>query len=220
MILSTRFDIHMSLGSVHRYMKILNLRSIMKKKPENKENGKKEEVQNPKTFANVLNRDFCTSKPSHKWLTDVTYIPCTDGTLFLSCIKDMFDKSIIAYYMSKRNDTELVMKTLYMAEHLIGKNTILHSDQGSQYVSKEYQAYLKEKGITGSMSRKGTPYDNSPMESFFSLLKNEELKLHGLMTMKQTERVVEEYIRYYNEERPQWGLKKQTPHSVRSLLLA
>lgn len=132
----------------------------------------------------------------------------------------MLDKSIIAYYMSKRNDTELVMKTLYMAEHLIGENTILHSDQGSQYVSKEYQAYLKEKGITGSMSRKGTPYDNSPMESVFSLLKNEELKLNGLMTMKQTERVVEEYIRYYNEERPQWGLKKQTPHSVRSLLLA
>lgn len=218
MILSTKFDIHMSLGSVHRYMKILNLRSLMKKRYVN--TGKKEEVQNPKTFPNVLNRDFCTSKPGHKWLTDVTYVPCTDGTMFLSCIKDMHDKSIIAYYMSKRNDTELVMQTLYRAEKYIGKDTILHSDQGSQYVSNEYRTYLLEKGITGSMSERGTPYDNSPMESFFSLLKNEELKLHGLMTMKQTVDVIDEYIRYYNEERPQWGLKKQTPHFVRSLLSA
>jgi transposase InsO family protein len=61
------------------------------------------------------------------------------------------------------------------------------------------------------MSRPGTPYDNAPMEAFFSILKNEELKLYKNRTTEQMRRLIQRFISYYNLQRPQWGLKKLTP---------
>lgn len=209
MQLQRQYGIHMSLGSVHRYMSILNIKSIRKRKyiPQ-----KKQEQKLAHSFPNVLQQDFCPSLATEKWLTDITYIPSRDGTLYLSCIKDVRDKSIISYHYSDKNNNELVLETLRKSVQLIpDKKLVLHSDQGSQYVSVDYHEFLKEKQITGSMSRKGVPYDNSPMESFFSLLKNEELKLHKGKSMKELKAIIDEYIHYYNYERPQYGLEKLTP---------
>lgn len=215
MLIERDYNLHMSLGSVHRYMRILNIRSLRTKKyyP------KKKEVQNrPYVFPNILKQDFCASQISRKWLTDITYLPCKDGTLYLSCIKDLCDKSIIAYHLSSKNDQVLVMKTLQKAKPFMQQGTILHSDQGSQYMSPLYHRYLAEHGMLGSMSRKGTPYDNAPMESFFSLLKNEELKLYRNRTIAATKGLVDRFIRYYNEKRPQWNMKKLTPIEYRKQL--
>lgn len=216
MQLQRQYGIHMSLGSVHRYMSILNIKSIRKRKyvPQ-----KKQEQKLAHSFPNVLQQEFCPSPTTEKWLTDITYIPSRDGTLYLSCIKDVRDKSIISYHYSDKNNNELVIETLRKSIPLIpDKKLILHSDQGSQYASVEYHDFLKKKKIDGSMSRKGVPYDNSPMESFFSLFKNEELKLHRGKTIKEMKAVIDEYIHYYNYERPQYGLKKLTPIEYRSQL--
>ena len=214
MQLERQYGIHMSLGSVHRYMSILNIKSIRKKKyvPQ-----KKQEQKLAHSFPNVLQQDFCPSSTTEKWLTDITYIPSKNGTLYLSCIKDVRDKSIIAYHYSEKNNNELVLETLRKSIPSIpDKELILHSDQGSQYVSVDYHEFLRERKITGSMSRKGTPYDNSPMESFFSVLKNEELKLHRGKSMNEIKIILDQYIHYYNYERPQYGLKKLTPIEYRS----
>lgn len=208
MQLERQYNIHMSLGSVHRYMSILNIHSKRRRKyvPQ------KKETQNlPHTFPNVLQQDFGASFGHSKWLTDVTYLPCRDGTMYLSCIKDLCDKSIISYHISDKNDLRLVMETLAKATGRMRQGTLLHSDQGSQYCSPVYHAFLREHGLIGSMSRKAMPYDNAPMESFFSILKNEELKLCRGFTMQQIRKRVELFIYYYNNERPQWGLKKLTP---------
>ncbi|MCG8485672.1 MAG: IS3 family transposase [Clostridia bacterium] len=208
MQLERQYNLHMSLGSVHRYMSILNIQSLRKRRfiPLSKK------TQNmPNTFQNVLKQNFCVSDASHKWLTDITYLHSRDGTEYLSCIKNLKDKSIIAYHISNKNDLSLVMETLKKAIPKIQHSILLHSDQGSQYHSPVYHRFLSEHGITGSMSRKGTPYDNAPIESFFSALKNEELKLFKGLTMQQTRKKVARFIHYYNYERPQWGLQKLTP---------
>ena len=96
---------------------------------------------------------------------------------------------------------------------------VLHSDRGSQYCSPIYQSVLLEKGIVISMSRPGMPYDNAPMESFFSILKNEELRLFKHLTCSQMHTFIDCFIRYYNEDRPQWSLKKLTPFEFRSQLV-
>lgn len=217
MQLERQCGIHMSLGSVHRYMSILNLKSIRKRKYVLQ---KKQEQKLAHSFPNVLKQEFCSSPATEKWLTDITYIPSRDGTLYLSCIKDVHDKFIISYHYSDKNNIELVLETLKKSIPFIpnDKGLILHSDQGSQYVSVDYHDFLREKKIDGSMSRKGVPYDNSPMESFFSILKNEELKLHRGKSMKEMKVVIDEYIYYYNHERPQYGLKKLTPFEYRSQL--
>lgn len=207
MLLERQYDLHMSLGSVHRYMQIMKLQSKRKRKyvPQRKE------TQNPlHTFPNVLQQDFCVSTQP-KWLTDITCIPCKDGMLYLSCIKDLCDKSIVAYSMSNKNDLQLVFDTLHQAEPRMQAGIILHSDRGSQYCSPIYHQYVQSNGLTVSMSRPGTPYDNAPMESFFSLLKNEELRLYKHQTILQTRNLIDRFVDYYNFQRPQWTLKKMTP---------
>lgn len=208
MQLERQYALHMSLGSVHRYMSIMKLNSLRKKRYV----FQKKEAQNPlHTFPNVLQQDFYASKCHSKWLTDITYLPCKDGLLYLSCIKDPSDKSIIAYSFSNKNDLRLVLDTLHKAEPSMKAGTILHSDRGSQYCSHVYHKYLSDHGLIGSMSRPATPYDNAPMESFFSILKNEELKLHKNRTCAQMQTLIRRFISYYNSQRPQLGLNKLTP---------
>lgn len=98
-------------------------------------------------------------------------------------------------------------------------NMLLHSDQGSVYTSQAYQAAVKEKGITMSMSRKGTPADNAPIESFHSTLKSETFYLEDLRctTTPIVERTVRDYITYYNSIRIQAKLNNQSPVDYRRL---
>lgn len=209
MQLERQFGIHMSLGSVHRYMRIFYLQS----KRHRKYIPKRTKTQNqPYIVQNVLQQNFRVSPGNPpKWLTDITYLPCKDGLLYLSCIKDLSNNSIVAYHLSNKNDLSLVIQTLKKATDQMTQGIILHSDQGSQYCSPVYQHFLQQRGMIASMSRKATPYDNAPMESFFSILKNEELKLHKSITTHQMHTIIQHFIHYYNYLRPQWGLKKLTP---------
>lgn len=192
MLVERQYGIHMSLGSVHRYMRVLNIHSKRKRKY----TVHKMNIDGPiHRFDNVLEQDF-SSTQSRKWLTDITYLPCKDGTLYLSCVKDMKDKSIVAHSISIKNDLRLVIQTLDKAQSKMSSGILLHSDQGSQYCSTKYHNYLDRFGLIGSMSRKGTPFDNAPMESFFSTLKNEELKLYKNRSMSQTRKIVNNFIHY------------------------
>ena len=212
MHLERRYNLHMSLGSVHRYMTALNIQSTRKKKYPPR---KVSELPEFPAFPNVLEQRFLPAPNREIWLTDITYINCRNGRLYLSAIKNMRDKSILAYAVSEKNDVDLVMRTLEGLGTNGMQQYVLHSDQGSQYVSRAYRALLVEKGIVGSMSRKGVPYDNSPMESFFSILKNEELKLYKRQVKDTMRETLAKFIHYYNYERPQIGLKKMTPMEYR-----
>ena len=211
MQLETQFGIIMCLGSIHRYMKLMNIKSVRK----NKYNSQKKEAPDSSyTFPNVLQQDFSTSN-RQVWLTDVTYLPCRDGMLYLSCIKDLCGKDIVAHSMSVKNDINLVKKTFEKAEDRMKPGLIVHSDQGAPYCSKYYHELMQREGMVGSMSDKGNPYDNAPIESFFSTLKNEELVLYKKMTRSQMRKVINNFIKYYNQERPQWELGKMTPSEYR-----
>ncbi|MCY9098386.1 integrase core domain-containing protein, partial [Bacillus inaquosorum] len=99
------------------------------------------------------------------------------------------------------------------------ENCVLHSDQGSVYTSYEYQKAVNIKGITMSMSRKGTPADNASIESFHSSLKSETFYLNSIdrTTTAIVERTVKEYIHYYNNIRIQTKLNNQSPINYRQL---
>ena len=127
---------------------------------------------------NLLKRDFNSEYINQKWSTDVTYIIHNGRRAYLSSIMDLYTRNIIAYRISYRNDNKLVMDTLNEAiktqKDVYG--VILHSDQGFQYTSDEYKAICQANGIRISMSPKGSPVDNSPIESFHSSLKRETLR--------------------------------------------
>lgn len=167
---------------------------------------------------NVLARDFTATKPLEKLVTDITYLPFGQSMMYLSSILDVFNGEIIAQTIGYTQDKAFVLDTLAKLPEL-PEGCILHSDQGSVYTSYDYQMAVKEKGIIMSMSRKGTPADNSPIETFHSSLKSETFYLDGIhrTTNAHVIQIVEEYITYYNNIRIQTKLNNQSPVQYRQL---
>lgn len=111
---------------------------------------------------NLMNREFLAQNRFEKLVTDITYLPFGGKILYLSSILDLFNGEILAYTISDRQNIDLVLDTLDQLPNL-PEGCLLHSDQGSVYTSAAYQQAVKGKGITMSMSRKGTPADNAPI---------------------------------------------------------
>ena len=151
----------------------------------------------------LLKRNFNTDTINKVWDTDVTYLVFKGARAYLSTIIDLYDRKVIAYQISKRNDNKLVMDTLNAAlskrKDVIG--LILHSDQGFQYTSHEYKAICESNGIQISMARKGTPIDDSPIESWHSLLKKETLHNNNITSLEEYITLVREWIEFYNTKR-------------------
>ena len=168
---------------------------------------------------NKMDRDFPSSKPLHKLVTDITYLYFGNCKLYLSSIMDLFNREIIAYSISDVQNTDFVLDTLNQLELL--REAILHSDQGSVYTSKAYYQSCMEKGLTRSMSRKGTPADNACIEWFHSVLKSETFYLHNWRNLNRDSitDIVKNYITFYNETRIQRNLKDMSPVEYRKHVL-
>ncbi len=165
-----------------------------------------------------LERQFDAFAPNEKWFTDVTYLLFGERALYLSTIMDAFNREIISYVISESQALPLAMKTLKQA--MRGrkvKDVLLHSDQGSIYTAKEFQAYAKENGIITSMSRRGNCHDNAVMESFFGHLKSEAFYSQEITKVSNTtvRKIVLEYIHYYNCVRIQEKLNHLSPKEFR-----
>lgn len=159
-------------------------------------------------YSNLYERNFKTDDINKKWTTDITYILTQEGRLYLSVIRDVYDGFVVAYKYSTHIDSKLVSDTLKLAyENNKIENTILHSDQGATYTTQMYFEQTKQYGITPSMSRKGTPLDNAPAESFFSAFKTECIYMSKPKTIKEAKELCDEYIDFYNNERIQLKLQ-------------
>lgn len=166
---------------------------------------------------NLLERNFHTTQPNEKWVTDVSEFKCTQGKLYLSPIKDLFNDEIIAYDVSRTPNFEQITRMMAQAVvKLKGAKPILHSDQGWQYQMAGFRAILKRNGIKQSMSRKGNCLDNGAMESFFGRLKTECYFGNRFETFEQLEQTIHDYIHYYNNERIQVKLKGLSPVEYRT----
>ena len=153
-------------------------------------------------YENLLSRDFHAVKPGTKWVTDITHLPTPQGVLYLSVILDLYDRSILSYRMSTRNDCKLVFDTVKQAvKKAVTAERQLHSDQGFQYTSTGYLKLIKRYNITPSMSRRGNPYDNAVIENFFGMFKTEAFHPCKPQTIQQARMLVHDYIDYYNNER-------------------
>ncbi|MBO5285693.1 MAG: IS3 family transposase [Clostridia bacterium] len=152
---------------------------------------------------NLLKRNFKTNIKNKVWLTDITYLIFNNKRAYLSTIIDLYDRRVVAYRISKFNNLSIVTDTLNqaLAKEKDVHNLIIHSDQGFQYTSHEYKVVCEANGITISMSRKGTPIDDSPMESFHSILKKETLYNNYITNLEEYIAIVEDWLEFYNTKR-------------------
>lgn len=163
---------------------------------------------------NVLNQNFITTAPNQVWVTDITYLPCREGRLYLASVLDLFTRKIVGWKLADRMTTDLVLAALDQAYEAQRphKGLIHHSDRGSQYASEEYRARLQQYQMMASMSRKGNCYDNAVIESFHSVLKKEFIYCTKFRTKVQAQQEVFEYIElFYNRKRIHGSLGYLSP---------
>ena len=170
---------------------------------------------------NVLNRDFEAERPLEKLVTDVTEFVVAGAKAYLSPVMDLYNNEILSWSVSEHPNMLQINKMMDDLEaRLEGNECIMHSDQGWQYQQLSYQMRLNRLGITQSMSRKATCLDNACMEGFFGHLKDEFYRGRKFETFDEFAKQLDAYIRYWNEDRRQEGLKEMTPVEYRGHMKA
>lgn len=168
---------------------------------------------------NLIHRRFYTNTAYQKLTTDITEFKCSDGfKLYLSPIMDMYNGEILSYGIHMHPTLDFVMKPLEDALQIVKDSkyrTTIHSDQGWHYQHKNWVKTLKDHHVFQSMSRKGNCLDNSPMENFFGLLKQEMYYGEALRTYEELKRDIESYINYYNNKRIKQKLAGMSPVQYR-----
>ncbi len=221
MRLERNFDTVFNLKKIRRIMRKYKIICPYRKRNPYKKIAKA--TKEHSTKKNTLKRNFKQGKPGKVLLTDITYLYYAGGKrAYLSAIKDGSTNEILSHYISTSLSLEIATKTidkLCRKKSKLPEDAFIHSDQGFHYTSPKFQKLLFKNGIDQSMSRRGNCWDNAPMESFFGHMKD-EVDIKGCKTLKEVKKNVNKYMRYYNNDRPQWDLKKLTPVEYRNQLLA
>lgn len=200
--------IHAELKALGKNCNIKTVQDVMQKngiqaRLRRRFKSKKQQTDNRVITPNILDQNFTTSQPNKVWVTDITYIKTKYGWLYLAAIIDLYSRMVVGWSMSSTITKRLVIDALLMAvdKRKPAKDLLFHSDQGSQYTSKNYQFLLNTKSIISSMSHKGCCYDNAVSESFFSSLKRELLIDTSQHSAQQARTAIFEYIEiFYNKQ--------------------
>ena len=204
-----------TLKKVTSLMEELNLKSKRRKTSVNEEKKKKTK---PIYFypGNLLKQNFNQPAPNLFWAGDVTQINIRQNKYYLCIVMELFSRKIIGYRVSTQNNTSLTINTFKDAYESRYRpcGLTFHSDQGSNYMSEEYRSLLWELRVKQSFSKRGTPFDNSAVEGFFSNMKQDDLNSRELEFFDDLIDAIDEYIRYYNGYRPHQHLNGKTPNQV------
>lgn len=163
---------------------------------------------------NLVKQAFNVAKPNTCWVGDLTYIRSDRGWVYLAVVLDLFNREVVGYALSRKANSELTKRAMEQAllKRRKPKGLIFHSDRGTQYSSHAFQAFLCKHQITGSMSRKGTPYDNACCESFFATMKKEWIYWKKYTDVNDVECSAFEYIElFYNRKRMHSSLDYMSP---------
>jgi len=167
---------------------------------------------------NLLDRNFEPGQIRRAWVSDITYLPTLEGWLYLTTVIDLGDRKVIGWALSetmRTEDTTLPALRMAVAQRKPHKQTLFHSDRGSQYAAKAFRQELKRLNITRqSMSRKGNCWDNAVAESFFKSAKSEWLGKTASCSKKEVQLAVFEYIEtWYNTQRRHAALGNKSPRA-------
>ena len=213
--LLVEYNKKVSVGRVYRLMKSMTLPKMSTVKPKHRSQSPDSDIRQ-----NHLNGEFNPKAINQVWASDITYVRVSARFCYICVVMDLFSRKILAYKVSTRIDTKLVLDTFRDAYSKRGCPTgvMFHSDQGSQYTSLDFRKELDRVNFVQSFSAKGHPYDNAVLESFFKYLKHEELNRKSFSSLRALSLALFEYIEgFYNIRRPHSANNWLAPNEVEEL---
>ena len=169
----------------------------------------------------LVKRNFEVSKPNRVWVSDITYIRTWEGWLYLAVVMDLCSRKIVGWATRSTIHRDLVLDAVMMSvKERQPQETIIHSDQGSQYGSDDWRRFCLSNGLKPSMSRRGNCWDNAVAESFFGSLKKERIKKRIYRNRDVATADVSDYIEsFYNPERRHQHLGGVSPEVFETTMM-
>ncbi len=158
-----------------------------------------------------LLKGMAIDRPNQVWCADITYIPVQRGFLYLVAIMDWATRHVLSWRLSNTMDAGFCVEALQEALARYGRPETFNTDQGSQFTSLDFTDVLSDAGIRISMDGRGRCMDNIFIERLWRSLKYEAVYLHELTDGFKAERVIGDWIDFYNTERPHSALDGRTP---------
>ena len=171
----------------------------------------------------LVKRDFTAPAINHKWCGDLTEVPTEEGKLYLATVEDLASRRIVGFGLSEHHDAELATAALKMAVAVRGgavAGTIFHTDRGSEYSAELYASACARCGITQSMGRAGSCFDNAAAESWFSTLEWELFRTTPFPTKQAARREIAKFIDWYNRIRRHSSCEMKAPIEFEAILAA
>ncbi len=151
--------------------------------------------------------------PNHVWGIDITYIRLQRGWMYLVALIDWYSRFVVSWELDQTLEIDFVLEAVKRAL-LVGQPKILNSDQGSHFTSPKYTELLLEKDIRISMDGKGRALDNIVTERLWRTIKYEEVYLKDYESPREARKEINNFIHFYNYERPHQSLGYKPPASV------
>jgi len=192
---------------VRKYYEIMGIEAVYPKMNLSRRN------QAHKIYPYLL-RDLEVTKVNQVYCADITYIRVKHGFVYLVAIMDWYSRCILSWRVSISLESDFCVEALNEAILLYGKPEIFNTDQGVQFKSKDFIKLLQKNTIAISMDGKGRALDNVFIERFWRSLKQEQIYRLDLESVREAKKAINEYINFYNKQRPHQSLEYQTPETV------
>ena len=167
----------------------------------------------PKYIHPYLLRNKEITHPNQVWSTDISYIPMPTGFMYLYAVIDVYSRYILGWKLSNTMTADNCLDVVESCIARHGTPEIVNSDQGSQYTSPKWGAMLKANGIKISMDGRGRCKDNIWIERFWRTIKQDYIYINPTDDVSELRRGIEQYIDFYNNERPHQSLGGMPPRT-------
>lgn len=204
-------ELKMGHNRIRRVMKKYGLKPYRRRtrKWEKKKDQGKPDTGIPNLIKPILEGKLLT-KPNQIWVTDFTYLKFQGKFIYLATIIDLFTREVVGVNIARFHNRFLVTGALQDAVISHGAPEIVHSDQGSEYDSEDFIAFVKIIDAKISMSQKSSPWQNGHQESFFGHFKLEAGDLNRFNSLGELIEYIYQQIYYYNNKRIH-SILKMTP---------
>ena len=208
-----RLGYHINRKHIQRLMRLMGLEAIYPKP-------KTSQPHPEHKIYPYLLRDLVIDHPNQVWAADITYIPMARGFMFLVAVMDWYSRKVLSFRLSNTLDTDFCLEAVEEAIRIYGPPEIFNTDQGTQFTSRAFTGLLEQHQIRISMDGRGRVQDNIFIERLWWTTKYQYLYLRSFDNGSALRVGLEEWFRFYNQERPHLTFDILTPDEVYNGLTA